>query len=195
MLGVTLLARFADREALMPEIDRVAVDAAFRHMRTPGGREMSAAMTNCGPLGWVSDRQGYRYQAFDPMTHRPWPQMPASFMGLAQRAAATCGFDAFLPDACLINRYASGAQMGAHQDKDEADFAQPIVSVSLGRPATFLVYGAKRSGKPRSIPLQDGDVLVIGNEARLMYHGVRKPDPGRGEFGDYRFNLTFRRAR
>lgn len=195
MGGVTLLTRFAHRDILLPEIHRVAVQAAFRHMQTPGGRRMSAAMTNCGPLGWVSDSQGYRYQQTDPLTRQPWPPMPDPFLDLAQRAAEACGFGSFTPDACLINRYASGAQMGAHQDKDEADFSQPIVSVSLGRPANFLVYGDTRSGKPRSIPLRDGDVLVFGSEARLMYHGVRKPSAGPEEYGEYRFNLTFRRAR
>lgn len=193
--GVTLLSGFADHAVLMPEIERIAARAAFRHMKTPGGRRMSVAMTNCGPLGWVSDRHGYRYQETDPLSCESWPRMPVRFRELAAGAAGLCGFGEFEPDACLINRYAPGARMGAHQDKDELDFNQPIVSVSLGLTAQFLFYGKKRSGKPKRIALRNGDVLVIGGESRLAYHGVRELTDGQSPIGRYRINLTLRRAR
>lgn len=156
---------------------------------------MSVAMTNCGPLGWHSDSRGYRYVGADPLTGRAWPPMSAAFRDLARRAAEAGGFDGFEPDACLVNRYEPGAQMGAHRDHDELDMRHPIVSVSIGLPAQFLWYGAARSGSPRRLWLEDGDVVVWGGPARAAYHGVRKLDPGMHPLtGALRYNLTFRRA-
>ena len=132
----------AQADALVQGVQQVAAQAPWRHMLTPGGQAMSVAMTGCGPLSWVSDRRGYRYAERDPVSGRPWPAMPAAFMRLAQDAARQAGFAPFLPDACLINRYAPGARMSLHQDRDERDLAAPIVSVSLGLPADILWGGA-----------------------------------------------------
>jgi alkylated DNA repair protein (DNA oxidative demethylase) len=165
-------------------------------MVTPGGHQMSVAMTNCGGLGWVTDRSGYRYDANDPEAGRPWPAMPRSFRELAKVAAAQAGFEGFSPDACLINRYQPGARMSLHQDKDEEDFAAPIVSVSLGLPATFLFGGLKRSDKPRRFRLEHGDIAVWGGPARLVFHGVAPlADGEHALLGRQRINLTFRKAR
>jgi len=194
--GITLLRGFADSSRLMPLIERVAEQSPFRHLVTPGGQTMSVAMTNCGPLGWVSDRHGYRYDARDPSTGRPWPQMPAEFRALALAAATRGGFPHFVPDACLVNRYAPGSRLTAHRDADEQDYAQPIVSVSLGLPASFAFYGLTRGGKGRSVALRDGDVLVWGGPSRLVYHAVRTIKPGLHPVtGALRYNLTFRHAR
>lgn len=192
--GLILLTGFADRASLLPEIDKITAAATFRRMETRGGRRMSVAMSNCGARGWVSDRDGYRYSSTDPLTGLAWPAMPAVFHDLATRAATRAGFVGFDPDVCLINRYEPGAKMGAHQDKDENDFSQPIVSVSLGLPARFLFYGERRSGGPATIELHDGDVLVMGGHARRAYHGVRRLAAGDGPLGSVRINLTFRRA-
>ena len=192
--GITLLRAFADTASLFPIIERIAASAPFRHLVTPGGQTMSVAMTNCGPLGWVSDRTGYRYSSRDPITQRDWPRMPDEFTRLALDAAAAGGFPDFQPDACLINRYAPGARLTAHRDADEQNFAQPIVSVSIGLPASFAFYGLTRGGKGR--PLSDGDVLVWGGPSRLVYHAVRPVKPGHHQLtGEYRYNLTFRHAR
>jgi alkylated DNA repair protein (DNA oxidative demethylase) len=180
---------------LIAELRHIAGYAPFRHMMTPGGHEMSVAMTNCGTLGWVTDRTGYRYDGNDPQTRRPWPAMPAAFCQLAGQAAAQAGFFEFSPDACLINRYEPGARMSLHQDKDEEDFAAPIVSVSLGLPAIFLFGGLKRSDKPRRFRLQHGDVAVWGGPARLAFHGVAPlADGEHALIGRQRINLTFREA-
>jgi len=195
--GVTVLRGFAlgNETALLHDLKQVAEVAPFRHMETPGGFRMSVAMTNCGPVGWVSDRKGYRYDPVDPKSGQPWPQIPDSFLRLAENAAAESGFPEFIPNACLINRYAPGAKMSLHQDKDEKDFSQPIVSVSLGLPAMFQFGGLKRSERPQRLPLQHGDVVVWGGPARLRYHGVLPLKDGtHPTLGSYRFNLTFRRA-
>lgn len=188
--GATLLRGYcaAEAERLIATIELIAAAAPFRKMTTPGGQSMSAAMTNCGTAGWVTDRTGYRYTRDDPESGKPWPAMPDAFATLAARAAADGGFAHFAPDACLINRYEPGARMGLHQDKDERDFAQPIVSVSLGAPATFLWGGPKRSDKTRRFTLESGDVVVWGGPARLIFHGVA-PIKDR-----VRYNLTFRKA-
>jgi alkylated DNA repair protein (DNA oxidative demethylase) len=194
--GIALLRAFADTATLMPLIERVAARAPFRHLVTPGGQTMSVAMTNCGAVGWVSDRTGYRYCSRDPQTDRDWPAFPREFLELARSAATLAGFPAFQPDACLINRYAAGARLTAHRDADEQNFAQPIVSVSLGLPASFAFYGLARGGKGRSVALVDGDVLVWGGASRLVYHAVRPIKPGTHPLtGEYRYNLTFRHAR
>ncbi len=156
---------------------------------------MSVAMTNCGSLGWVTDRKGYRYDSVDPETQAPWPPMPKPFMELAQNAAKVAGFPEFAPDACLINRYEPGARLTLHQDKNERDFNEPIVSVSLGLPAIFLFGGEKRADKTTRVPVAHGDVLVWGGPARLRYDGVMPLKDGSHPLGGgYRFNLTFRKA-
>jgi alkylated DNA repair protein (DNA oxidative demethylase) len=181
---------------LIAALRDIADQAPFRHMLTPGGHQMSVAMTNCGGLGWVTDRTGYRYDKDDPETGKPWPAMPSSFRGLAAQAADRAGYGAFAPDACLINRYQPGARMSLHQDRDEQDFGAPIVSVSLGLPAIFLFGGSKRSDKPRRFRLEHGDVVVWGGPARLAFHGVAPlADGEHALMGRERINLTFRKAR
>jgi alkylated DNA repair protein (DNA oxidative demethylase) len=177
-------------------LHEIATRSPFRHMTTPGGFRMSVAMTNCGRFGWVSDRRGYRYDHMDPDTGQPWPLLPAPFSTLASEAAAAAGFARFAPDACLINRYEAGARLTLHQDKDEQDFSQPIVSVSLGVPAVFLFGGANRTDKPRRVALEHGDVVVWGGPTRLHYHGVLPLKEGHHPLtASHRFNLTFRKAR
>ena len=152
--GAVLLRGFARpfESELIAALREIVAQAPFRRMFTPGGHQMSVAMTNCGSAGWVTDRSGYRYDGIDPESGQPWPAMPPAFRELAAQAAADGGFDGFAPDACLINRYEPGARMSLHQDKDEQDFAAPIVSVSLGLPAIFLFGGPKRADKPRALP-------------------------------------------
>lgn len=195
--AVLLRGRAARGESeLVAALHDVAAQAPFRHMVTPGGHQMSVAMTNCGSLGWITDRSGYRYGESDPETAKPWPAMPRSFRELAGQAAAEAGFGGFSPDACLINRYQPGARMALHQDRDEHDFGAPIVSVSLGLPAIFLFGGLKRSDKPRRLRLEHGDVVVWGGPARLAFHGVAAlADGEHALMGRQRINLTFRRAR
>jgi alkylated DNA repair protein (DNA oxidative demethylase) len=195
--GAWLLRGFAldHVTALLTEIENIGTAAGFRHLETPGGFHMSVAMTNCGSLGWVSDRRGYRYTAADPLSGQPWPLLPPVFSALAQSAARAAGFEGFEPDACLINRYVPGARLTLHQDKDENDFSAPIVSVSLGLPAVFLFGGNLRKDKQRRIPLQHGDVVVWGGPARLYHHGVLPlKDGDHPILGRQRVNLTFRRA-
>lgn len=196
--GAVLLRGFARpvEADLIADLGRIIEQAPFRHMVTPGGHQMSVAMTNCGNAGWVTDRAGYRYDGADPESGKAWPAMPASFRALAAQAAAEAGFDHFSPDACLINRYQPGARMSLHQDKDEQDFAAPIVSVSLGLPAIFLFGGPKRSDRPRRFRLEHGDVVVWGGPARLNFHGVAPLGDGEHPvMGRQRINLTFRKAR
>lgn len=195
--GVVVLRRFVYQQApeLLNSIAGIASQARFRHMVTPGEHTMSAAMTCCGEWGWVTDRSGYRYQHQDPETGEPWPAMPEGFLRLAGEAAEAAGFPGFQPDACLINRYQPRAKMGLHQDKDEQDFSQPVVSVSLGLPVVFQMGGKKRSDKPQRMLLEHGDVLVWGGPARLNYHGVLTLKPGHHPLaGGCRYNLTFRKA-
>ena len=196
--GAVLLRGFVRpvEAELIADIGAIAAQAPFRHMVTPGGHAMSVAMTNCGAAGWVTDRSGYRYDANDPEAEKPWPAMPPSFCRLAGQAAAEAGFQDFAPDACLINRYAPGARMSLHQDRDEADFGAPIVSVSLGLPAIFLFGGLQRSDKPRRYRLEHGDIVVWGGPARLFFHGVAPlADGEHALLGRQRVNLTFRKAR
>jgi alkylated DNA repair protein (DNA oxidative demethylase) len=186
---VVLLHGFAAATGdLNAAVEQVSAAAPFRQLKTPGGRLMSAAMTSCGACGWYSDARGYRYEIVDPLTGQPWPAIPEAFQRLARSAAAAAGFGPFEPDTCLVNRYAPTAQMGAHHDADERDFSQPIVSVTLGAPATFLWYGESKRGSPLRIRLLPGDVLVWGGAARKGYHAVQKPE------GGTRYNLTFRKA-
>jgi DNA oxidative demethylase len=180
---------------LMPAIADIEAISPFRHMVTPGGFTMSVALTNCGALGWTTDRRGYRYTSLDPDTGAPWPIMPGVFARLANEAATAAGFDGFEPDACLINRYAPGARLSLHQDKNERDYEAPIVSVSLGMKAMFLFGGHERSGPTAKVPLYHGHVMVWGGVDRLRYHGVmplkEEPHP---LLGSQRINFTFRKA-
>jgi alkylated DNA repair protein (DNA oxidative demethylase) len=195
--GAVLLRGFATAEPpkLIQEVEHVAQAAPFRHLVTPGGYTMSVAMTNCGRVGWISDRAGYRYDPFDPLAGAPWPAIPPAFQGLAVRAAAEAGFAAYDPDACLINRYIPGAKLSLHQDRDEKDAWAPIVSVSLGLPAVFLWGGKRRSDPVRRIRLENGDVVVWGGPARFVYHGVAPLAAGEHPVtGAARINLTFRKV-
>jgi alkylated DNA repair protein (DNA oxidative demethylase) len=196
--GAVLLHGFANsfEDDLIAALRDIVAQAPFRHMHTPGGHQMSVAMTNCGSFGWVTDRTGYRYDPNDPETGRPWPAMPPSFRALAGQAAAEAGFEGFSPEVCLINRYAPGSRMSLHQDKDERDFGAPIVSVSLGLPAIFLFGGLKRSDKTRRFRLEHGDIAVWGGPSRLVFHGVAPLADGEHALtGRQRINLTFRKAR
>lgn len=186
----------ADAVAVLRAVDEVVERAPYRHLSTPAGRQMSVAMSNCGTLGWVSDRRGYRYQGDDPLTGRPWPPMPELLRTLAQQAASAAGYAGFSPTVCLINRYQIGARMGLHQDRDEDDFNAPIVSFSLGLPATFIWGGTQqRGGKTHRFTLSHGDVLVWGGADRLRYHGVAALKPGLHPLtGDVRINITFRQT-
>lgn len=195
--GAGVLPGFASGQAgeLLDGVHQVVARAPWRHLVTPGGAVMSVAMSNCGSLGWFSDRRGYRYVEVDPQTGQTWPAMPAGFAALARAAAARFGFDDFDPDACLINRYEPGSRLSLHQDRDEQDASAPIVSVSLGVPAMFLWGGGQRTDKPRRMQLQHGDVVVWGGPSRFRFHGIApvKPawHPGTGQT---RVNLTFRRV-
>lgn len=196
--GAMLLAGFARsfEAPLVAAVHSVIERAPFRHLITPGGHRMSVAMTNCGRVGWVSDRRGYRYDAIDPDSGQPWLPMPGVFAQIAEQAAAKAGFEGFRPDACLVNRYEPGAKLSLHQDKDELNFNAPIVSVSLGLPATFLFGGLNRSDKTARYRLTHGDVVVWGGPARLAYHGVMPlPDGEHPLLGRQRINLTFRKTR
>jgi alkylated DNA repair protein (DNA oxidative demethylase) len=195
--GAVLLRGFAQPAAahLFALVNEMARVSPFRHMITPGGFRMSIAITNCGSVGWISDRKGYRYAAIDPETGRPWPALPTLFSDLCTRSAAAAGFAGFVSDACLINRYEPGARLTLHQDRNEADFGQPIVSVSLGLPATFLFGGTDRKDRPRRFRLESGDVVVWGGPARLAFHGVAPLKDGMSDLtGACRINLTFRKA-
>ena len=181
--------------ALLAAIDAVARRAPFRRMTTPGGFQMSVAMTSCGRAGWVTDRTGYRYDTRDPESGKPWPAMPEAFLALARSAADGAGFAGFVPDACLINRYEPGTRLSLHQDKDEQDHSHPVVSVSLGLPATFQFGGLRRNDPTLKVPLQHGDVVVWGGPSRLVFHGVLALKDGEHPLtGRRRFNLTFRKA-
>ena len=196
--GAVLLRAFVGdfESGLIAALRDIVAAAPFRHMVTPGGHQMSVAMTNCGSAGWVTDRTGYRYSPDDPETGKPWPAMPSILCELADRAAERAGFTGFAPDVCLINRYVPGARMSLHQDKDELDFGAPIVSVSLGLPAIFMFGGLKRGDKPRRFRLEHGDIAVWGGPSRLFFHGVAPlADGDHPVMGPQRLNLTFRKVR
>jgi alkylated DNA repair protein (DNA oxidative demethylase) len=196
--GAVLLRGFIgkDEANLIAALRDIVAAAPFRRMFTPGGHQMSVAMTNCGSAGWVTDSTGYRYSPDDPETGKPWPAMPPLFRELADRAAEAAGFAGFAPDVCLINRYVPGAKMSLHQDRDELDFGAPIVSMSLGLPAIFMFGGLNRSDKPRRFRLAHGDIAVWGGPSRLFYHGVAPLAEGSHPvMGAQRLNLTFRKIR
>lgn len=195
--GAVVLRGFAlpFEQAVLEALNAVTRAAPFRHMTTPSGFRMSVAMTNCGSLGWITDRTGYRYTANDPGSGAPWPAMPDALRTLARDAATAAGFDGFDPDACLVNRYEPGAKLSLHQDRDERDLGAPVVSVSLGIPATFLFGGLKRNDKPLRVPLAHGDVVAWGEPARLSFHGIAPlKEDSHPLLGRQRINLTFRKA-
>ena len=195
--GAVLLRGFAlaDEKPLVNAIDAVLAEAPWRNMTTPGGHRMSVAMTNCGDFGWVSDRRGYRYERADPDSGRSWPAMPSCFLDLADRAASAAGYEHFVPDACLINRYEPGTRLTLHQDRNERDFKAPIVSVSLGLSATFLFGGDERADRPKRVKLFHGDVVVWGGVSRLAFHGIAPLKDGEHPVvGGRRINLTLRKA-
>lgn len=195
--GAILLRHFAadDAAELLAAVEVINERAPFRHMITPGGYRMSMAITNCGEVGWVSARSGYRYASTDPDSGSPWPPLANIFVELAARAAQRAGFDDFMPDTCLINCYKTGARLAPHQDKNERDFCAPIVSVSLGLPAAFLFGGVQRKQRMQRLLLAHGDVVVWGGPARLAYHGVAALADGyHPATGNRRINLTFRKA-
>jgi DNA oxidative demethylase len=196
--GAVLLRGFVKpiEHELIAALRAIVAQSPFRRMTTPGGHLMSVAMTNCGERGWITDHTGYRYDPIDPRTGAPWPAMPPVLRDLARHAAEQGGFTGFAPDACLVNRYEPGTRLSLHQDKDELDFSAPIVSVSLGLPATFLFGGMARSDKPRRFRLVHGDVVVWGGASRLAYHGVAPlADGEHALLGRKRINLTFRKTR
>ena len=196
--GAVLLRAFVRpiESELIAAVRAIVAQSPFRRMTTPGGHLMSVAMTNCGARGWITDHTGYRYDPIDPRTGAPWPAMPPVLHDLALRAAEQGGFTGFAPDACLVNRYEPGTRLSLHQDKDELDYSAPIVSVSLGLPATFLFGGLSRSDKPRRFRLTHGDVVVWGGPSRLAYHGVAPLADGEHVLlGRKRINLTFRKTR
>ncbi len=196
--GAWFLPGFAAQEAadLMATVEAVAAQSPFRHMHTPGGHRMSVAMTNCGIAGWIADDHGYRYSSHDPTMDRHWPALPEPFVQLADKAATAAGFPGFEPNACVINRYEPGARMSLHQDRNEQDLAQPIVSVSLGLRGVFQLGGFERSAPTTRRALEHGDVVVWGGPSRMRFHGVLPIEPGRHPVaGSYRYNLTFRVAR
>ncbi|HET7561933.1 MAG TPA: DNA oxidative demethylase AlkB [Rhodanobacteraceae bacterium] len=196
--GAWVLRSFAldAAEGLLAEIDRIAMASPFRRLVTASGKTMSVAMTNCGAVGWFSDRHGYRYTPLDPETNQAWPAMPETFAQLARDAANAAGFEGYAPDVCLINRYEIGTRLTLHCDHDERDRRAPIVSVSLGLPATFLWGGLERKDPQRRVPLGHGDVVAWGGPSRMRYHGVMPIKAGEhAATGARRFNLTFRVAR
>lgn len=193
--GVMLLRAFCREDAplIYSAVQKVDSVSPFRQMIVPSGHTMSVAMTNTGTFGWTTDRQGYRYTTVDPATGQPWLPMPEILFSLARRAAEAAHFPHFVPNSCLINRYSTRARLSLHQDKNEEDYTQPIVSVSLGLPATFLLGTLRRSETPRRIRIEHGDVLVWGGPARLIFHGVAPIAAGTHPLtGAFRINLTFR---
>lgn len=184
-----------DAYRILQAVEHVVAKAEFRHLTTPGGRRMSVAMSNCGQQGWVSDHAGYRYQVTDPLTGQPWPVMPGILLTKAQGLASRAGFDDFNPDVCLINRYRPGDRMGLHQDRDEGNVSAPIVSLSLGLPATFIWGGLQRTGPTQRFLLEHGDAVVWGGEDRLRFHGVAPLKQGEHPLTKgYRINITFRQT-
>lgn len=195
--GASVLRGFTLTEstALLVGVAEIAKRAAFRHLITPGGFRMSVGMTNCGSVGWVSDRTGYRYDRKDPDTGLDWPPMPSLFRRIAAGAAAAAGFAGYSPDVCLINRYEPGARLSLHQDRNELDDEAPIVSLSFGLPAIFLFGRLKRTDRCLRVLLEHGDVVVWGGPSRMRFHGVLPVADGcHPRLGRSRINLTFRTA-
>ena len=189
-----------EQRAMLDAVAQVIAKAPLFRPQMPTGPHMINSLTNCGDLGWVSDKRGYRYQATHPETHDKWPSIPSSIRECARQAVHDAGLGDFEPDACLVNVYAADGKLSLHRDYDEADFKWPIASLSLGNDADFVVGGLKRAGKTQSVRLRSGDVLVFGGPSRLRYHGVRKIFPGTSPIDHPilppggRINLTLRRA-
>lgn len=183
----------AQQEALVREVFAAAEQAPFFQPVTPSGKPMSVRMTGFGPLSWVTDRKGYRYEPLHPLTGRPWPPMPAILLELWRRYAP----ETPEPDACLANLYRDGARMGLHQDRDEQDFSAPVLSVSLGDSAVFRLGGASRSGPTTTLKLHSGDLCLLSGPARLCFHGIDRVLEGSSTVipGGGRLNLTLRKAR
>lgn len=181
---------------LLAAVEAVAREAPFRHPRTRGGGMTSAAMTNAGDAGWWSDESGYRYLTRQPGSEKPWPVMPEIFRNALAVVAEESPWPHFQPDACLINFYAPGAKMGLHQDLDEKDFTQPIVTVCLGDDADFLIGGLARAGKTTALTVSSGDALIMGPPGRMLFHGIRKIYAGTSPLSGLkgRISLTFRKA-
>jgi alkylated DNA repair protein (DNA oxidative demethylase) len=197
--GLRLVPDYLDRaaqERWLAALRAVIERAPLYVPRMPkSGRPMSVRMTNCGPLGWVTDERGYRYQATHPETGEPWPPIPAMVLDAWNELAGLAGYP-HPPEACLVNWYGPAARMGLHQDRDEQDFAAPVVSLSLGDTGLFRIGGLKRSGPTRTVRLASGDALVLAGDARLAFHGIDRILPGTStlilEGG--RINLTLRRV-
>ncbi len=189
-------ASFALQHELLAAVRDIARDAPFQHPRTRGGGMTAAAMTNTGDAGWWSDGAGYRYITRQPGSDKPWPAMPAVFKDAVRLALHGSPWPDFQPDACLINFYAPGAKMGLHQDKDEKDVTQPIVTLSLGDDADFLIGGTARTDKTTALVVESGDAVLMGPPGRLLFHGVRKIYPGTSPLDGLkgRISLTFRKA-
>ncbi len=195
--GTHYLKGFACKYApeLIVAIKKITTYSPFRQIVTPGGKKMSVTITNCGTYGWISDRYGYRYSTVDPLSHQHWLALPSCFVELVNAALSHEHLPNYQPDACLINNYSVGAKMGLHQDKDEKNFTYPIVSVSLGLPALFLLGGLTRNITPRRILLQHGDIIILTQQSRLRFHGVLPIQPGyHAELQAQRINLTFRKV-
>ncbi|MHC1481101.1 DNA oxidative demethylase AlkB [Frateuria aurantia] len=196
--GAVLLRGFAVElgEALLAHIGSISEVAPFRYLLMPNGQTMSIAMTNCGTVGWVRTASGYGYASNDPLTGHAWPPMPDVFRELAVQAARRAGFEGFMPAVCIINRYAAGASLHMHRDRDDTKDGQPVVSVSLGLPAIFRFGGQGRAGSVRQLRLVHGDTVIWGGPSRMAYHGVLPLEAGQHPLtGMQRFNLTFRSAK
>ena len=194
--GLRIVPGYLDREAqerLLAAVREVVALAPLYTPRMPrSGQPMSVRMTNCGPLGWMTDERGYRYQETHPVTGAPWPPIPAILMEAWRDLS---GYP-WPPQACLVNFYGSGARMGLHQDRDEEDFAAPVVSLSLGDTCLFRIGGTTRQGPTRSFRLASGDAVVLAGEARLAFHGVDRIISGTSRLlaEGGRINLTLRRV-
>jgi alkylated DNA repair protein (DNA oxidative demethylase) len=195
--GAAILAGYALEQ--MPELfaGLRAVEAVspFRHMVTRQGFEIHVETTGCGPLSWVSDRSGYRYDHIDPATGKPWPPMPQSFFDMARAAAAAAGYVDFTPDSCLINRYNPDTTSSLHRD-GERDTSQPVVTISVGVSVSFLWGGNERTDKAKPHLLTHGDVMVFGGPSRLYFHGVKQLKGGETHplTGERRYSITLRKA-
>jgi alkylated DNA repair protein (DNA oxidative demethylase) len=191
------LALPEDRK-LLDGVETICKSVPFRQMTTPGGLLMSVVSTACGASNRLYENSGFRYgdeSGANKTPRPPRPPMPEIFYAFAIRAATLAGFPRFRPDAGLVNRYQAGVKLGLHQDRHECDLTQPIVSVSLGLPATFLMGGLLRTDPARRILLEHGDVVVWGGPSRMRFHGVQPLKPGIHPLtGSYRFNLTFRKV-
>lgn len=195
--GAVLLRGLGRTDAvqMLAAVESVIAQLPLRHLQTPGGHTMSIQTTRCGSMGWVSEPGGYRYAPRNPGTRQPWPAMPECLLRFAVRAATEAGYPDFVPDSCLVNQYLPGNKLGLHQDRDERDLRAPVVSLSLGLPATFLFGGLERSGKTQRYRLAHGDVVVWGGPSRLAFHGVLPVANGDHPLlGRRRINLTFRKV-